>query len=867
MQHYKIFVLLIIINVSATPALAQNVKQLKPDSTATAAANVNFSNGAIGKFFMGKHYRKEWITPITAPVFDVNSYKGGLEILKLGGGFQTKSVRLQDSNGIQYNLRTVDKFPGDKLPSAFRGTWVDNALKDQISTAHPYGFLAVPVLADAVGVYHTKPKLVYVPKSAPLGDFAKAYGDKPFMIEIRPDEDLSGFDRFGNSENIVGTDKMYEHIIEDNDNEVDQKSFAKTRLLDVLIGDWDRHNDQWRWAEYEKEDKGSIFRAVPRDRDQVFVKMEGLIPRIVTSRFFIRRMTHFGYEIGDLKGFNWAARDLDHNFLNELTLDDWVETAQYIQDQLPDEVIEKAINQLPKEVKDISGDQIVSKLKARRNDLVKYATELYYNLSREVRIFGSDKHERFLVERLDDQRTKVTVFKTEKDGDLEQKLYERTFFSNETEEIQLYGLDGQDDFRISGQVNSGIKVRIVGGPDEDIFNDESQVKGMSKKTIIYDNTSDRDNIESSAETRIKSSQKDWINEFNRDYYDIDYLGPRVSFEFNPDDGLFLGAGIYWEDQGFRRNPGSDHLLDFNFATRTSGFNIGYEGNIYSALGHNWDIAIRADGNNDKFAFNYFGQGNSTKNVRDIDFYRVQLAQINFSTQIVKRVSRAFSLGFGPAYRSVRVNDEPNTILGEPTINPELVSTETKHMFGAKFFTDFTLKDHPVHPSKGISWRNEFAYWNEIDGNDIDFGRVSSELSLYYTPEWSFRMTIASRTGVSTNVGNYLFYQSNFLGGQENLRGFRRTRFAGKGSVYQNTEIRLSLVNIHSVILNGDFGLIGFIDHGKVWADDVSESNNWQRTYGPGAYLHFYERLVFSAHYGINETSDDNTLLVRAGFLF
>jgi len=864
MQHFYKYIIVLLAICSCSGTFAQSGKK---DSTATVAANANFSNSSIGKFFFGSHYRKEWITPVSAPILDVNTYKGGLSILKLGGGFQTKSLRLQAKDGIQYNLRTIDKFPGDKLPSAFQGTWVDNALKDQISTAHPYGFLAVPVLADAVGVYHTKPKLVHVSKNAPLGDYAKLYGDKPFMIEIRPDEDLSGFDRFGNSKNIVGTDKMYEHILEDNDNEVDQISFAKTRLLDLIIGDWDRHNDQWRWAEYEKNGKGSIFRAVPRDRDQVFVKMEGVIPRIITARFFMRRMEHFGYEIGDLKGFNWAARDLDHNFLNKLTLADWVETATYVQQNLTDEIIEKAIDQFPVEVRDISGDEIIAKLKRRRDDIIQYATEYYLNLSREVRVFGSDKHERFIVERLNDQETKVSIFKTEKDGDLEKKLYERVFLTEETDEIQLYGLDGKDDFRISGDVNEGIKVRIVGGQDDDVFQDESSVRGLGKKTIVYDNSTDRKNIESSGETRIKTAQKDWINQFNKDYYDIDFLGPRLSFEFNPDDGLFLGAGIYWEDQGFRRNPGSDHLLNFNFATKTSGFNLGYEGNIYSALGHNWDIALKANGNNDKFAFNYFGQGNNTENVNDIDFYRVKLAQANFSAQVVKRVNRTFSLGFGPAYQYVEVDDEPNTILGEPTINPNIVSTDSKHLFGAKLFTDLNYANHPVHPSKGIRWRNEFSYWNEINGDEVDFGRVSSELSLYYTPDWPFRVTIASRTGVSANVGNYLFYQSNFLGGQENLRGFRRSRFAGKGSVYQNTEVRISLFNIQNVILNGDLGLIGFIDHGKVWADDVNDSNNWQRSYGPGAYLHFYERLVLSAQFGITDNSENNTLLVRAGFLF
>lgn len=837
------------------------------DSSATAAANPDFSNSKMGKFFFGSHYRQEWITPVEAPVFDVTTFRGGLEILKLGGGFQTKTLRLQDSTGIQYNLRTIDKFPGAGLPDAFKGTWVAKTVKDQISTAHPYAFLTVPVMADAIGVYHTKPQLVYVPKDAPLGDYAKNYGGKPFMIEIRPDEDLSGFDRFGNSENIVGTDKVYEHLKEDNDNEVDQPALAKARLFDMVIGDWDRHNDQWRWAEYEKEGKGSIFRGVPRDRDQVFVQIEGVIPRIVSSRFAFRRLNHFDYDIGDLKGTNWAGRNLDRNLLNELTLEQWLETAQFIQTQLTDSIIRKAINQLPAEVRNISGDEIIAKVISRRDNLQNYAREYYLFLASEVRITGSDKHERFTVERMDDQKTRVTVFKTEKDGDLVKKLYERIFYTSETKEIQLFGLAGHDDFRLTGKTDTGIKVRIVGGAEKDSFSDTSEVSGMGKKTIIYDNSSDKDNIESGNETRVKTSKKDWINDYTPDYYSFDYLGPRLSFELNPDDGLFLGAGVFLAEQGFRRKPGSDHFLRFNFATKTSGFNAAYTGNIYSALGHNWDVAIEANGHNAKYAFNYFGQGNSTENNRSIDFYRVSLAQANLSAMAVKRFGRIFSFGFGPAYQYAEVDDAPNSILGEPFINPALVKTDAKHILGAKFFTKLAYMDHPVHPSKGIQWNTQATYWNELNGSEVNFGRISSDLSLYYTPEWSFRMTIATRFGVSQNVGDFLFYHSNFLGGQDNLRGFRRSRFAGKGSAYQNTEIRLSLFNIRNVVLNGDLGLIGFVDHGRVWADDVQESNRWHRTYGPGAYLHFYERIVLSAHYGFTEQPEENFFMIRAGFLF
>jgi hypothetical protein len=38
----------------------------------------------------------------------------------------------------------------------------------------------------------------------------------------------------------------------------------------MLIGDWDRHDDQWRWAAFD-EGKHTVFKAIPRDRDQAFL--------------------------------------------------------------------------------------------------------------------------------------------------------------------------------------------------------------------------------------------------------------------------------------------------------------------------------------------------------------------------------------------------------------------------------------------------------------------------------------------------------------------------------------------------------------------------------------------------------------------
>ena len=87
------------------------------------------------------------------------------------------------------------------------------------------------------------------------------------MWEIRPDEDLSGFSQFGFAEEAVSTNTMLEKLLEDNDDLVDDRAYLRARLFDMLIGDWDRHQDQWRWAEFENKGKGKTYVPIPRDRE------------------------------------------------------------------------------------------------------------------------------------------------------------------------------------------------------------------------------------------------------------------------------------------------------------------------------------------------------------------------------------------------------------------------------------------------------------------------------------------------------------------------------------------------------------------------------------------------------------------------
>ena len=85
------------------------------------------------------------------------------------------------------------------------------------------------------------------------------------------------------------------------------------------------------------------------------------------------------------------------------------------------------------------------------------------------------------------------------------------------------------------------------------------------------------------------------------------------------------------------------------------------------------------------------------------------------------------------------------------------------------------------------------------------------------------------------MGKPAFYQSAFLGGQENLLGYKQYRFAGLHGLYNNLELRAKVADIASYIIPGQFGITGFWDVGRVW-ENHDNSGNWHNGVGGGIYF-------------------------------
>ena len=165
--------------------------------------------------------------------------------------------------------------------------------------------------------------LFHLPHASSLGTYDSVFGNELYLLEERPDDNWKEAAFFGNSEKIYNTEKMRGLLMKDPKNKLDEAAFLRARLLDILIGDWDRHEDQWAWASTKKEDGSLTFKPIPKDRDQAFANLDGVIPWIGRRKWAVRRAQHFDTRIPDLKGLVWSGRNVDREFLTHLEWEDW----------------------------------------------------------------------------------------------------------------------------------------------------------------------------------------------------------------------------------------------------------------------------------------------------------------------------------------------------------------------------------------------------------------------------------------------------------------------------------------------------------------------------------------------------------------
>lgn len=359
---------------------SQNTEKVKVSATNQYSAN------GLKRFMQGVNYRKAWETPVTAEILSLDSF----EILDEGGGNQTKSLDILGPEGALYSLRSVNKDPTPLIPKVAKVLKLENIVRDGISAQHPYGALLAASLAEHAGLLHTHPKIVYVPEQKKLQKFSKPYGDRLYLLEYETEGDYN-WTPYKNVVKIVETDELQEMKTELGKRlQIDTKKLIRARLFDLLIGDWDRHAKQWGWVLQQQEDQ-LVAIPLPGDRDNAFFRIDGVIPTILTNELVQPMVRPFEKDLDHIQGYVYP---FDLYFLKNVSEKIFIEEAKALQESLTDEKMAAAMQQWPRELQQLNGDEILEKLISRRDKLQEYAIDFREEIERldypEVPLKGSE---------------------------------------------------------------------------------------------------------------------------------------------------------------------------------------------------------------------------------------------------------------------------------------------------------------------------------------------------------------------------------------------------------------------------------------------------------------------------------------------
>ena len=632
---------------------------LVPGSTVRIAAGPEYEAGAFHRFFFGTRYRKLWATPIDVQVLDLDTFAGGLRATRRGGGEQTKSLRLEGADGKEYSFRSVNKDPSGALPPELRETAAADIVRDQTSASHPAGALVVAPILEALGVLHAEPRLVVMPRdSARLGEFVTEFGGMLGTIEERPEEadDAAGF---AGAVDIVSTEKLLEELRKSPNDRVDARAYLTARLTDIYLGDWDRHQDQWRWARFGGE-KPRRWVPIPRDRDQAMARYDGFL--LGFARASTPQLVKFGPKYAGMLGQTWNGRDIDRWFLTGLERPVWDSIALALQAKLTDAVIAAAVASMPAGYQALDSARLGHALRERRDRLPEAAETFYRHLAGEVDVQATDKDELVTVTRHDGRFTSIAVAKVEEDGTVDPPYIHRRFDHAETKEVRLHLADGDDRVVVEGPGGGGIRIRVLADGGADSLANSS--RGGRVKLYAPDAN---DGIVAGAEVKVDRSAYDPHPAAQRDWGDR-WLS-QTWLAYGPDLGAFFGTGVALTQYGFRRDPYAQrYRVRAGYATGAATGRADFAGIWYreNSRAH-FNLLARASGIE---VLRFHGFGNEISANGDNEFYRVKEMELSISPSVHLSVASRIEFSVGPLLKypipiSIRIASSPSLIPTAP----------------------------------------------------------------------------------------------------------------------------------------------------------------------------------------------------------
>jgi hypothetical protein len=823
----------LLVGLAAAAAAGELPVGAGPETRKVIAGRPEYDRSGYFKFHFGEGYRKLWTSPFDAPVLDLRTFAGGLTPVREVGSMQSIGLALTGADGRSYTFRTLDKDPKRILPEEWRDSFPATLFQDQTTAAHPGSPYMVPPLAEAAGVPHTWPVVVFMPDDPSLGTFREDFGGKPGTIDEYPTPGRGGSAGFQGAVEIIPTSELWTRW-KKGEVKVDTAALLRARLFDLFIGDWDRHNGQWRWMKVPGRD-GLV--PLPEDRDQAFANFSGAVMKIAQSAQPRLVTWHDDYE--NLRGLMVQGREIDDWLLTSVPRTAFEEAARELQGKLTDAVIDEAVHRLPPEWFATGGEKLIRGLRQHRDLLPQAAGGFYERLARWVDVQGTDRDDVVTLTRDADGGALLELSLAGQDGAPDAPYFRRRFLPDETKEVRVYLYGGNDRFTATGP-RGGVSVRVSGGTGTERF-DDSQAGG----TRFYD--VDAGEVQKGPGTSVTTrewkrvpykKETPWMDK--QDFGSMTLLQPLLWWE--PDPGIVLSMGATRYTYGYRKQPyASMQHVAVDYKTKRGAWRAAYTGDFrWARPGFATFVETYVDGADN---YNFYGFGNESVIVSDEFNEADQRTFYAFPSLFAyENQRRTFWMALGPEAKFAKNRAADDT----------LIATEQPYGFGDfgqvggrfRFELDtrgrFLAGMGPAGVASPGSRRSSTWLEGELDARlypkawDVEetFGVFTGTLTGYWEPVP--RLTLAARAGGQKNWGRYPWHESAFIGGSDSVRGYDRNRFAGDSSAYGNVQAMVDLFNLN-LILPLRMGVLGLVDSGRVWVDGEA-SDKWHSSVGGGIYI-------------------------------
>jgi hypothetical protein len=799
------------------------------DDVVVVAAGPQLAAGRLHRILLGDNYRDLWTTPIRVAVLDLEHFAGGIRPTRIAGGKQTRSLRFITRDSVTYAFREIFKSRVD-LPDVYRRSLMWRIFRDAGSALNPAATVAAVPVMRAVSVFHAEPQLVVMPDDPLLGEFRAEFAGLLGTIELYPRVPRAG-PAFANSVEILDGTQLLDAINRHPANRVDARTMLKARLTDLLLGDNDRHADQWRWA---RRSVGGVFEPIARDRDRVFVSYEGLIIGIA-RRTFPFLVTYRPMYADPLSMFQNTA-SFDRRILSELDRSTWESVAAEIKRDVTDDVIEQTIEAMPREYRSRSAGHAAT-LRARRDRLSEAALRYYAELWPVADIHGTDANDRATVTRLSDGSVDVTL-----QLGSEAPWFHRQFHPDVTREIRLYLHGGDDVAVVNGVASRSIPVRVIGGNGTNSLTDLSVVGGKRNTTLLYDQGTVNcvvyapdtvaEDLDYSNALNSYYNRRPWVHAFGRLVPPPRDFGSSSTFALGLKSGYGLGLvpriGSERRKHGFRAVPyASLATADIAMSTATRGLKATAQ---YERRFESSDFHVPVDAQVSQLEMIRFqGFGNDVAEGRG-RFFGLRQTAWEFHPAAGYLFAPESDLTLGPVIRYTTTDSTANRFISQ--LGPYGFTKFAQAGLQIALHVEGHVLPDTTKP-RALFDLSGAAYPGIGDARTA-YQTIESSARAFVTLPLPKRPVIGLHAGGKKNFGNVPYFDAAFIGGANTFRTENTQRYAGDASLYGSLELRYPLAKV-PMILPLDIGALAFSDAARVYVDGDSPGG-WHTAAGAGFWI-------------------------------